>query len=214
VQTGNIFGKRNRFTGEYGDRWWWGVRPADSPGEMQLRLGPDPRRLTSFRLVDQLAMMKPEDQHYSEEQLVPRKSMLALAGTAEVWTGFRNLGNSCWLGSGSQCIANCSSFVNEFASGDFLEDLESVSLGQPRAGPNGDTFPVTRALANMLADLLSGRFICIAPRELRICAARDLRLVDAFQRTQQEPDQFIASLLSQVHEETNCGDPMVVLVFF
>eukprot|EP00666_Eupelagonemidae_sp_cell4sb_P001583 gene1583-16737_t len=102
-----------------------------------------------------------------------------------------------------QALAACRALVEAFASGRFLRFLSAALEKQPAAAANGDPFAVTRAFANVLHDLRSGEFQAVAPREMRICAMRDLRIEGAQLQQPAEADEMLASLLLSLHAEMN-----------
>eukprot|EP00666_Eupelagonemidae_sp_cell4sb_P015288 gene15288-18006_t len=180
-------------------RWWLPVPPAD-----QLRTQP---RTDSDRLMppDVSFDAKGNILSHPRGSIRHRGDTLANPQVMHIGTGVRNLGKSCWMSTAVQLLFNCDAFREDFAKGSFLEDLH-VSL----AGVQGQMMdplhhaPITMALASTFRDMDCGRYTSVAPRELRACIAKHLRLVEGADAARNcDPSQCIRELLLGTHTECN-----------
>ncbi|KAF0688031.1 Aste57867_20313 [Aphanomyces stellatus] len=108
--------------------------------------------------------------------------------------GLMNLGNTCYMNSALQCIANTPLFVDYFLSGMYIDDINRTST----LGMQGKLAEVYGKLSE---DMWSTKFKNISPRDFKKTIGK---FNEAFRgNDQQDAQELIAFLLSGLSEDLN-----------
>ncbi|XP_066297333.1 ubiquitin carboxyl-terminal hydrolase 32-like isoform X2 [Branchiostoma lanceolatum] len=109
-------------------------------------------------------------------------------------TGLSNLGNTCFMNSGLQCISNTHALTEYFISGRHLYELNTIN-------PLGMKGHIARRYGDLVQDLWSGTSKTIAPLKMRWTIAKYAPRFNGFQ--QHDSQELLAFLLDGLHEDLN-----------
>mmetsp|Transcript_17960 Transcript_17960/g.28371 ORF Transcript_17960/g.28371 Transcript_17960/m.28371 type:complete len:1182 (+) Transcript_17960:107-3652(+) len=108
--------------------------------------------------------------------------------------GLRNLGNTCFMSSCIQCLAQAPQLTNYFLNGEYQHHINVDN-------PLGWGGKVAKAWAALLKDIFSGQYRVIAPRDFKNAiggvAPRFLGYA------QQDSQEFLSFALDGLHEDLN-----------
>ena len=108
--------------------------------------------------------------------------------------GLLNIGNTCYMNSGLQCLSHAYPLTRHFISGDFQADLNTDNV----LGSNGE---VAREYAVLLKELWFGGGDHTAPRSFKRAVDNTK---DTFRgRNQHDAQEFMDFLLDMIHEDLN-----------
>lgn len=110
--------------------------------------------------------------------------------------GMRNLGNSCYLSSGLQCLKAAFPLTSYFISGRFQSDL---NVSNPLSTKGDVTLAFVRLLRTIFVETKPGR--AIAPIQLKETVGRHRPALGNF--LQQDASDALAFLLDALHEDCN-----------
>ncbi|CAI9743271.1 ubiquitin carboxyl-terminal hydrolase 19-like isoform X1 [Octopus vulgaris] len=110
------------------------------------------------------------------------------------FTGLDNLGNSCFMNSVLQCLANTSEFRDYFLDGSFQKEINTENL----LGSGGQ---LASAFAVLLRCLWSGKYTSYQPSKLKNLVAMKASVFTGF--AQHDAQEFMAFLLDMLHEDLN-----------
>ena len=108
--------------------------------------------------------------------------------------GLNNLGNTCYMNTGLQCLSNC-----ELLTKYFLEDYykEFVNKENP-IGSQGD---IVEKYSQLIHHLWYGNNKCISPIQFKVAFGKNYSAFADFR--QQDSQEFISYLLDALHEDLN-----------
>src|SRR3989338_3687623 len=108
--------------------------------------------------------------------------------------GLQNVGNTCFMNSGLQCLSNTAPLTDYFLSGRFVAD---VNEGNP-LGMKGE---IARAYHRLIAALWSGRNTVHTPRGFKDSLEMFAPQFSGYQ--QHDSQELLAFLLDRLHEDLN-----------
>lgn len=108
--------------------------------------------------------------------------------------GLKNIGNSCYMNTGIQCLSNTRELTEYFMSRNFTAHLNS-------SNPLGSSGVLACAYAKLVRDMWSCRNSEISPFDFKKAFVKFSPQFSGF--GQHDAQEFIASLLDGLHEDTN-----------
>ncbi|KAF8376407.1 hypothetical protein PRIPAC_82836 [Pristionchus pacificus] len=108
--------------------------------------------------------------------------------------GLVNLGHTCYMSSGLQCISNIPELTNYFLSDDYLADVNE-------ANPLGSKGKLARAYADLIKSMWSGKYESVMPRYFKTVMGKCSRRFSGFAR--EDAQELLACLLDVLHEDLN-----------
>eukprot|EP00727_Mastigamoeba_balamuthi_P010597 m51a1_g616 putative ubiquitin carboxyl-terminal hydrolase 11 (873) ;mRNA; f:101802-105321 len=130
---------------------------------------------------------QPRSEHYDSASPVASKSDPGVCGLT-------NLGNTCFMNSGIQCLSN-TQFLTEY----FLEDKHRAELNKDN--PLGMKGQLATSFANLVKEMWSGCSSSVAPRDLKYKIGDFAPQFCGFH--QHDSQEFLAFLLDGIHEDLN-----------
>ncbi|XP_032242140.2 ubiquitin carboxyl-terminal hydrolase 4 [Nematostella vectensis] len=109
-------------------------------------------------------------------------------------TGLANLGNTCFMNSGLQCLSNTMTLTKYFLSKEYVDELNTDN-------PLGMKGEIAKAYADLLNQIWSGQSSSIAPRQFKMQVGRFAPQFSGYQ--QQDSHELLAFLLDGLHEDLN-----------
>jgi len=123
-------------------------------------------------------------------QTVPSSKHGTFAGKV----GLKNLGNTCFMNAGLQCLSHLEPLVQHFLSGAYLQEI--MDKGDTKIGE------VAKAFAELQRLMWEGNSDVLNPRKLRQkLATRNPWMFDGYE--QQDVQEFLAFCLDGLHEDLN-----------
>lgn len=108
--------------------------------------------------------------------------------------GLTNLGNTCFMSSGIQCLSNTPALRDYFLSGEYKRHIN-------RQNTMGTKGQLAEAFGALVATLWSRRYASVAPRALRRTLAKWAPRFAGYQ--QQDSQEMLSYLLDGLHEDLN-----------
>ncbi|GMS99276.1 hypothetical protein PENTCL1PPCAC_21451, partial [Pristionchus entomophagus] len=108
--------------------------------------------------------------------------------------GLVNLGHTCFMNAGLQCMLNVPEIAGYFISDRFLSDINE-------ANPLGTGGRLARAYAGLVKATWSGKHEFIIPRNFKRAIGKFAPLFSGFHR--QDAQELVAALLDGLHEDLN-----------
>ncbi|ETO26124.1 ubiquitin carboxyl-terminal hydrolase 11 [Reticulomyxa filosa] len=108
--------------------------------------------------------------------------------------GLRNLGNTCFMNSTIQCLAQSPYLTEYFLKGDFIHHINHKN-------PLGWKGKVAQAWAQLLQDMFSNKYKVIAPREFKTAIGEVAPRFMGY--SQQDSQELLSFLLDGLHEDLN-----------
>ena len=108
--------------------------------------------------------------------------------------GLTNLGNTCFMSSGIQCLSNTPALRDYFLSGEYKRHIN-------RQNTMGTKGQLAEAFGALVATLWSRQYASVAPRALRRTLAKWAPRFSGYQ--QQDSQEMLSYLLDGLHEDLN-----------
>ncbi|XP_063934879.1 ubiquitin carboxyl-terminal hydrolase 15-like isoform X2 [Zophobas morio] len=108
--------------------------------------------------------------------------------------GLKNLGNTCFMSSGLQCLSNIPFLTYYFTSNRFLQNINKVN-------PLGMKGKIAEQYGALIRNMWKGLYSCIAPYEFKETISEFAPQFAGF--NQHDSQEFIAFLLDALHEDLN-----------
>ena len=108
--------------------------------------------------------------------------------------GLNNLGNTCYMNTGLQCLSNCE-LLTKYFLGDYYKDFIN------KENPIGSQGEIVEKYSQLIHHLWQGDKDCISPIQFKKAFGK---LYNAFKDyRQQDSQEFISYLLDSLHEDLN-----------
>lgn len=115
-------------------------------------------------------------------------------GNGRALTGFRNLGNSCYMNSVLQCLVAMAPLARYVLSSYYLDDINHTN-------PLGTGGRIAEELAVLMRIAHSGNYRAVSPFEFKRTIGKFAPEFGGMK--QQDSQEFLLVLLDQFHEDTN-----------
>ena len=118
--------------------------------------------------------------------------------------GFRNLGNTCYMNSGLQCVLASPSIVEFFLhyKPDIIKAAPNSESGDEKdlaKKTSNKSFDLSKQFSQLLQEVYSGKYSIIQPSSFKETLSRDHSQFEGFR--QHDCQEFLALLLDSLHEE-------------
>eukprot|EP01121_Diplochlamys_sp_Union-15-3_P011950 TRINITY_DN3515_c0_g1_i4.p1 TRINITY_DN3515_c0_g1~~TRINITY_DN3515_c0_g1_i4.p1 ORF type:complete len:622 (+),score=80.75 TRINITY_DN3515_c0_g1_i4:31-1866(+) len=108
--------------------------------------------------------------------------------------GLQNLGNTCFMNSGLQCLAHTGPLTEYFLKNKYKEELNKTN-------PLGMKGRVASAYATLLRDIWSGKYGYVTPSNFKLIVGQFAPQFSGYR--QHDSQEFVAFLLDGLHEDLN-----------
>ena len=108
--------------------------------------------------------------------------------------GLQNLGNTCYMNSGIQCLSNIPSFSNYLLKKKYVSEINTVN-------PIGTHGELITEFADLLSEMWSGECSSIGPKDFKFKLEKFAPQFSGY--NQQDSHELISSLLDGLHEDVN-----------
>ena len=108
--------------------------------------------------------------------------------------GLNNLGNTCYMNTGLQCLSNC-----ELLTKYFLEDYYKEFVN--KENPIGSQGEIVEKYSQLIHHLWYGNNNCVSPIQFKVAFGKNYNAFADFR--QQDSQEFISYLLDALHEDLN-----------
>ena len=189
----------------------WPTMTAKSVLDLAFSMAP-PEALALWKGVDRMTLVKKATYQYNEDDFLDSSSSVqpfieqynetkfvvakALAPGSTRYKpgqcGLQNIGNTCYLNSGLQCLSNCPLFRQCI-----LDQLPNFA----EATKDAATKKVTAAFQALLRIMWSGNVRYTTTTHLKAAIGERVRRFSSYE--QQDSNEFVNSFLDLIHEELN-----------
>ena len=108
--------------------------------------------------------------------------------------GLNNLGNTCYMNTGMQCLSNCKLLTNFFLSNYYKDYIN-------KSNPIGSQGQIVEKYSQLIQHLWRGNNECISPIQFKLAFGKVYSAFNDFR--QQDCQEFISFLLDALHEDLN-----------
>lgn len=108
--------------------------------------------------------------------------------------GLRNLGNTCYMNTGIQCLSNTREFTEYFMTNRFLRDINSNN-------PLGSGGYIACCYSKLIREMWAGKEQDVSPWELKKVISNFAPQFAGY--GQHDSQELISTLLDALHEDTN-----------
>jgi len=108
--------------------------------------------------------------------------------------GLNNMGNTCFLASGLQCLSHTPLLILYFLSGKYKHDINTKNV----LGTSGK---LTEEYASLLFSLYNSGFTSVTPNKFKNCLSKFKSQFRGYE--QQDAQEFLAEILDCFHEDLN-----------
>ena len=108
--------------------------------------------------------------------------------------GLNNLGNTCYMNTGLQCLSNCE-LLTKYFLGDYYKDFIN------KDNPIGSKGEIVEKYSQLIHHLWYGNNECISPIQFKLAFGKIYNAFNDFR--QQDSQEFISYLLDALHEDLN-----------
>lgn len=133
----------------------------------------------------------PRDEECEESEKAKDRDMVSNAGGR---CGLVNLGNTCFMNSGIQCLASVVPFANYFLSSQWESEMNCQN-------PLGTGGRLARVFARLIKDMWSGNEQSIAPSDVKRAVGQINTQFSGY--AQNDSQELISTLLDALHEDQN-----------
>lgn len=109
--------------------------------------------------------------------------------------GLQNLGNTCFMNSGLQCLSSCKVLTEYFVSKSYTEDLNTDNP----LGTKGAQLAIK--YAELVKEMWHGNSSVVSPWDFKMCLSRFASQFSGYH--QHDSQEFLSFLLSGLHEDLN-----------
>jgi len=125
---------------------------------------------------------------------IPMKIIANPTSTRCGRTGLENLGNTCYMNSGLQCLSNCQELTKYFLLGLYKDEINKVN-------PLGQKGYLACAFADLLNEIWKGNFRAVSAYELKKRIVVNAGQFKGY--AQQDSQELILYMLDGLHEDLN-----------
>ena len=108
--------------------------------------------------------------------------------------GLSNLGNTCFMNSGLQCLVHIPPVINYFQSGQYLKEINDQN-------PLGMKGELAKSFGELVKAMWSGEYAYLAPRDYKQTVGKFAPTFSGY--AQQDSQEHISFLLDGLHEDLN-----------
>ena len=108
--------------------------------------------------------------------------------------GLNNLGNTCYMNTGLQCLSNC-----ELLTKYFLNDYYKEFIN--KNNPIGSQGEIVEKYSQLIHHMWYGSYDCLSPMKFKMAFGKMYNAFNDFR--QQDSQEFISYLLDSLHEDLN-----------
>jgi hypothetical protein len=146
--------------------------------------------LQSYKILD--INIRPMYVHFNTTVSTPNSEDQNINGTTDVAgaSGLKNLGNTCFMNSILQCVSNTQCITELFTSDKYKNELNLDN-------PLGHGGKLATAYGELLKDIWSGVYSCVAPRKFKNTIAECNTQFAGYD--QQDSQEFLGFLLDGLH---------------
>jgi ubiquitin carboxyl-terminal hydrolase 4/11/15 len=137
--------------------------------------------------------IEPNMHHYSKDYNLDEQP-LDEKNNKNGLVGLNNLGNTCYMNTGLQCLSNCE-LLTKYILGNFYEKFIN------KENPIGSQGEIIEKYAQLIKHLWYGNRECISPIQFKKTFGKNYQAFNDYR--QQDTQEFISYLLDSLHEDLN-----------
>eukprot|EP01091_Cochliopodium_minus_P018951 TRINITY_DN781_c0_g1_i1.p1 TRINITY_DN781_c0_g1~~TRINITY_DN781_c0_g1_i1.p1 ORF type:complete len:934 (-),score=338.84 TRINITY_DN781_c0_g1_i1:16-2817(-) len=108
--------------------------------------------------------------------------------------GLRNLGNTCFMNSGLQCLMSAVPLSDFFISDNYVKDVNE-------SNPLGTGGKLVKKYADLVKNVYSGKYKCVSPDDFKRTLGNFAQQFSGY--NQQDSQELLAYLMDGLHEDLN-----------